>query len=178
MRAAGAGADVGYLTVIWIVTGLLVAAWFALAWRYRNARLERLPLLEGETVCFDDDQASCAAVGHMRPSRHGPRFARAIVRVTSARLVVAEPTGRIARLRWAVYHASPVPEGMGDAWKDGYVSFAASARGVSVELSDGRRMLRVEPAGGASPVDGVPERLLIESPRLAEYLAVLRSSTS
>jgi hypothetical protein len=166
---------VGYFIVVWIAVGILLAVWLIMAWRYRNARLDRLALLDGETICFDDDQARYAVIGR-RPTRHAPRFARAIVRVTSERLIVAEPSGRIARLRWAVYHAGPVPNGMGDAWTDGYVSFATSASCVSVELRDARRVLSLAPVDGASPVDGVPERISVESPRLGEYLAVLRSS--
>lgn len=164
----------GYLTVIWITVVVLLVVWLLLGWRYRNARLDRLALFDGEKLCFDDDQARYTVIDN-RPSRHAPRFMRAIVRVTSERLIVAEPAGRIARLRWAIYHAGPIPDGLGNAWQDGYVSFATSARCVSVDLGAERRVLSIAPSERA-PDEGMPARLKIESPRLGDYLVVLGRS--
>lgn len=166
----------GYLGVLWVVAGAVVAFWLFMGFRYRNARLDRLPLLEGETLCFDDDQARCAVLGHGRAAKHPSKFTPAVIRLTSRRLIVARPQGRIARLRWAVYHQGSVPEGMGNAWSDGYVSFATSPKQISVQLGAERRVLRISPIDGALTSD-VPARLSIESPRLGEYLAVLRHSS-
>lgn len=164
-----------YLALSWIVVGLVVGAWFYLTWRHRDARLDRMSLREGEELCFDDEQARFAVVGKNRRARKPPRFRSAVVRLTSERLIVAEPTGPITRLRWAVYHRGAMPGGVGKAWSDGYISFATSPAHISVKLDADPRCLCIRPKGATSA--GVaPAHLAIESPRLGEYLAVLGRS--
>ncbi len=164
-----------YLALSWVILGVLVAGWLYLAWRHRDARLDRLGLREGEELCFDDGEARFAVVGKNRRARKAPRFRPAVVRLTSERLIVAEPTGPVTRLRWAVYHRGALPDDVGNAWSDGYVSFATSPADISLKLDPEQRCLRIRP-NGATSAGPAPEHLAIESPRLGEYMAVLGRS--
>ena len=164
-----------YLALSWTVVGAVIVLWLYLTWRHRDARLDRVDLQDGEELCFDDDQARFAVFGKHRKAGKAPAFRRAVVRLTSERLIVAEPTGPINRLRWSVYHGGSLPEGIGSVWSDGYVSFATSPAHISVQLDAARRCLRIRPSGPAS-AGPTPEHLTIESPRLGEYLGVLGRS--
>jgi hypothetical protein len=164
-----------YLALSWVVVGVVIALWLYLAWRHRDARLDRLSLKEGEELCFDDEEARFAAVGKNRHTGKAPSFRRAVVRLTSERLIVAEPMGPITRMRWAVYHRGVLPDAVGNAWTDGYVSFATSPAHISVQLEANKRCLRIRP-NGETTAGPAPEHLAIESPRLGEYMAVLGRS--
>lgn len=165
-----------YLALSWIAVGVVIALWLYLTWRHRDARLDRLSLREGEELCFDDEQARFATVGRNRNTGKAPSFRRAVVRLTSERLIVAEPTGPVTRLRWAVYHRGAMPDDVGNAWSDGYVSFATSPSHISVQLEAKRRCLRIRPKGETT-AGAAPEHLAIESPRLGEYMKVLGRSS-
>lgn len=163
-----------YLALAWMTVGVVVVLWLYLAWRHRDARLDRLVLPEGEELCFDDDQARFAVLGKNRKSAKPPRFRGAVVRLTSKRLFVAEPVGPVNRLRWVVYHTGPAPEGAGNAWSDGYGSFSTSPAHIGVELDAERRCLRIRP--DSANTGPAPAQLAIQSPRLGEYLPVLGRS--
>ncbi len=165
-----------YLALSWIIVGAVLVLWLYLTWRHRDARLDRISLREGEELRFDDDEARFAVIGKNRRSGKAPSFRRAVVRVTSERLIVAEPMGPVTRLRWSIYHRGALPADVGNAWSDGYVSFATSPAHISVQLEAARRCLRIRPKGHTT-AGPTPEHLAIESPRLGEYLPVLGRSS-
>lgn len=164
-----------YLALSWIAVALMLVFWVYLTWRHRDARLDRMSLRDGESLRFDDEEARFAVVGKNRRKNKALRFRQAVVRLTSERLIVAEPVGPITRLRWAVYHRGSLPSDVGNAWSVGYVSFATSPAHVSVQLETEKRCLRIRPMG-ATTAGAAPEHLAIESPRLGEYLKILGRS--
>jgi hypothetical protein len=139
--------------------------------KFRHATLATLVPLPGEEVRFEDDAARFAVMPFVHAAITSLAFQRAVVRVTSRRIVVAQPAllapaQRV--IRFAIF-TSPVPADLGDPLQDGYVTFSTTPDRVSAADHRGRRVLKIVPSDPGPPA---PQFLLLDTPRLGEYLAV------
>jgi hypothetical protein len=142
------------------------------SFRFRHLTLATTAPLPGEAVHFEDEAARFSEQPYHAALVTSLTFLRAVVRVTNRRVLIAQPAllSRKQRvIRFAVF-TSPVPPELGDPLRDGYVTFSTAPDHVSVVEHRGRRVLRIVPT---DPGFTKPQYVLLESPRLDEYWALL-----
>jgi hypothetical protein len=140
--------------------------------KFRHATLATVVPLPGERVLLEDEQARFAELPFHAAVVNALVFVRAVVRVTDRRLLIAQPAlfaPQQRMIRFAVF-TSPIPTELGSALVDGYLSFATTRDRLTVGEHKGRRVLKLVPSEPGPPT---PQYLLIESPRLEEYLDAL-----
>jgi hypothetical protein len=143
--------------------------------KFRHATLATVVPLSNERVLFDDTEARFSQLGYATGAVNTLVFLRAVVRVTNRRVLVAQPALLAASqrvIRYAVF-TGPVPPDLGAAHVDGYLSFSSGPGNFTTTMDGGRRVLKIVPAQPGPPL---PQYLLIESPRLDEYLAALSTT--
>lgn len=119
-------------------------------------------MAKDERVLFDDDAARFSAMPYRRAAYVTLFYAKAFVRVTNLRIIVAQPAlFRPAQrvVRYVAYLQS-VPADAPAVYDCGYVSFAV---GEAVP-DDGALKLMA-----SSPGVGLPSFVALKSPRLEEY---------
>lgn len=122
--------------------------------KFKNAYLDKLSLLPGEKVLFEEDGIKTLTRTVMR----GSLYPKSIVRVTNQRIIIAQKmlfNKTSMPIRFVIhYHVDvAIPVGFaGGALKNGYVTFAIKKENVEVVNIGEKEYLEIKPpqlSGGA-----------------------------
>lgn len=166
-----------YMTIWLFAAGVIIIVMFLLGRRFKNSTLDKLPLLSGEKILFEDEAKKVL-------EQTGPRpmiFPRCFVRLTSQRIIIAQHTlfgGKSARLpiRYIIYFDKrPDAAGYGGgALKTGYVTFVTAKDKIKTGSDREKKYLEIQPSETPGRTTGVPFYMKIFTERGEEFLRSLR----
>lgn len=162
-----------YMTIWWIAAGIIIIVMILLGRRFKNSTLDKLPLLPGEKILFEDEVKKVIEQTGPQPMM----FPRCFVRVTNQRIIIAQHTlfgGKSSRLpiRYVIYfgkRADSTGYG-GGALKTGYVTFTTVKEKIKIGSEKEKQYIEITPSETPGPTTGVPHYVNIFTERTGEYL--------
>ncbi len=123
---------------------------------WRGAYLEKLPLLPGETILYEEHGIHFEALGRRGPSY----YPMATVRVTNQRIITSQRplfARRSHQLHHVIYYTGAEPFAapgsyLKQALKKGYKTFAITKQQIHFDTQKGAPVIRIHPT--ESPDDG------------------------
>lgn len=166
-----------YMTFWWIAAGAIVVVMLLLGRRFKNSTLDKLSLLSGEKILFEDEATKVIAQTGPQPTM----FPRCLVRVTNQRIIIAQHTlfgGKSQRLpiRYVIYlnKKNEVAGYGGGALKTGHVTFTTTKNKIKIGSDKEKQYLEIEPSETPGIVAGIPHYVKIFTERGDEFLHALR----
>lgn len=143
--------------LLWIFLGLIVCVGVYSAIFFKNSTLEKLPLLIGEKILFEDDEKlSFQSVPNIGTPT---QFPLGHVRITNKRIILSQATllsKKTHPLRFVIQYAAAETEPEGDlkeTLKQGYQSFSITLKEIAFEEDKGKECLIIEPQGSHGGID-------------------------
>ncbi len=126
-----------------VIIGIFFAVLLVIALLYRNSTLDKLPLLTGEKILFEEGRVRVEQGGSSR----SVIFINCIVRLTNMRIVIAQKmllSGKYALRHVVLYTRTADSISLGSALKKGYLSFAVTETDLKVIEEDERCIITIE----------------------------------
>ncbi|MFO0694989.1 MAG: hypothetical protein U0230_15630 [Polyangiales bacterium] len=140
---------------------------------FRHMRLDTVRLLPGEQVLFELHDVKFSELPYRAAHYTSFYFQTCLVRVTNHRLLLAQQAliGKdpaTAVIAFALYR-TPIPEGFGTSYLDGFRSFVVDKEEILMETVQGHKVISLFPE---SPGPNLPIKIMLETherDRLALY---------
>lgn len=156
-----------------IVVFFLVA--LLLGRRFKNATLDKLPLLPGEKILFDDECGKVMAQTGPKPAV----WPKSIVRVTNMRIIVAQHAlfkPAHMPLRYVIHYDknTELPKGYGGAaFKTGYITFKTKPELIKLGSHKGKQYVEINPESKPGAMSGIPFYVRIYTDRPNDYIKMI-----
>lgn len=165
-----------FLTVIITIVVFLS---IMLLWgrKYKNSTLDKLELLPGEKILFDDECKKVMAQAGPRPAL----WPKSIVRVTNKRIIIAQHAlfkPSHMPLRYVIHYNknTELPGGYGGAaLKTGYITFRTTPELVKIASEKDKQYIEINPEIKPGPMTGIPYYVRIFTERPNEYIKDVNS---
>ncbi|HOP29409.1 MAG TPA: hypothetical protein P5120_09155 [Spirochaetota bacterium] len=127
-----------------IIILIFIAAMFFIAILYRNSTLDKLPMLPGETVIFEEKSVRVEQAGSPRSTI----FINCIVRVTDRRIIVAQKLF-LRKDKYALRHVISYSSGADETdlkttFAKGYLNFSVRRDDVKIEREGEKDFIRID----------------------------------
>jgi hypothetical protein len=132
-----------YMSVNMIVIGIFFFILIIIAVAYRNSTLDKLPLLPGEEILFEESGIRVEQEG----SPESAVFINCIVRVTDSRIIIAQKTlfSKKYALRHVIsYKGRDESTSLKATFKKGYLNMTITVSNFSITESGNNSIIRIE----------------------------------
>ncbi len=163
-----------FLSVLISVVLFFVAA---ILWgrRYKNATLDKLELLPGEKILFDDECGKVMAQAGPKPAL----WPKSIVRLTNYRMIIAQHAlfkPEYMPIRYVINHNenAKLPAGYGGgALKVGYITFATKPELIKIAADKEKQYIEINPDTKPGAMTGIPFYVRIFTDRPNDYMKMI-----
>lgn len=161
------------LVLVPIAVFFLVA--LLLGRRFKNSTLDKLQLLPGEKILFDDECGKVLAQTGSKPAL----WPKSIVRLTNKRIIISQHAlfkPSHMPLRYVIHYDknTELPEGYGGAaLKTGYITFRTKPELIKLGSHKDKQYIEINPDAEPGALSGIPFYVRIFTARPNDYVRML-----